>query len=130
MVLKDTLVCKKVIVSQKNPRKGCSRTRILCKQRKTVSEKINMAQVVRRSGGAPVARYSAEQEPQAVEKPGLACKKTNTKQPLDVQRSNWRVGGGTCRQRGEGFRRSRGDKGKTAQQEKEQKTQKRDLGMS
>ncbi len=72
MVGKDTLVCKKVMGSQKTPRKGCSRT-ILCKQRKNVREKINMAQVVRGSGGAPVARCSAKKEPQAVEKPGLAC---------------------------------------------------------
>ena len=62
-----------------------------------------------------------------MEKPGLACYKNKKKQRLDVERSNARgteradKGGGGCRRVG-------GNMGKTAEQEKVQKTQKRDLG--
>ncbi len=54
-----------------------------------------MKEIVQEDRGgaaAPIARCSAEKEPQAVEKPGLArvLKKHTTKQQLDVERSNWR----------------------------------------
>ena len=38
-----------------------------------VREMEEMKQEDRGGSGAPVARYSAEKTPQAVEKPGLAC---------------------------------------------------------
>ena len=57
---------------QNPPRKGCSRA-ILREKGNKVRKIKDMMQEDRGGSGAPVARYSAEKTPQAVEKPGLAC---------------------------------------------------------
>ena len=68
----ETLVWDNVVGSQNPPRKGCSRA-ILRGREKKDREMKEMMQEDRGGSAAPVARYSAEKTPQAVEKPGLAC---------------------------------------------------------
>ncbi len=66
------MVWDNVVGGQNPPRKGCSRA-ILRGRESKVRVKKEMIQEDRGGSGAPVARYSAEKKPQAVERPGLAC---------------------------------------------------------
>ena len=67
-------------------------------------EMKEMVQEDRGGAAAPIARCSAEKEPQAVEKPGLACSKST--QQTTVRRGEEQLEGDrTCRQRGGGCMR-------------------------
>ena len=68
----ETLVWDNVVGGQNPPRKGCSRAILRARENKGRKVK-EMMQEDRGGSGAPVAPYSAEKAPQAVEKPGLAC---------------------------------------------------------
>ncbi len=70
--VKETLVWDNVVGGKKTPRKGCSRAILRGRENKG-REMKEMIQESRGGSGTPVARYSAENTPQAVEKPGLAC---------------------------------------------------------